>query len=557
MGRPPARPARVRRPVRDEVVGDPPQQADARPTLAAGDVRVPRLDPPVAGREQALRPVRGRDRDRPGRRRDQPAGRLVPAGEDAWRSRSTTPRSSSSACGSSVPAATTTRSSAGARTTTTASPRSSAGSAASRASTRSRPGSSSCRPAWPTDPTTGRDLPPALLGGAESALDLGPDHDPRQALVDWLRRPDNPFFARALVNRYWKHFFGRGLVEPEDDMRVEQPADESRAARRPGRRLRRARLRPEAPGPDDRDQPGLRPVEPARTRGTRRDRQELRPVLAAAASRPRSCSTRSARSPARARRSPACPARFRAAQLPDEGFASPAVPRRLRPPRSARASASASGRPRPTSRRASTCSTRRRSSASSPARGGRAARLGGRPAARRREGRRALPARSVARADRRGTRGLPRPPGPPSRRREAPPGVRRPDLDVDQHQGIPVQSLTWNVRESRTMLDIFGGRYRTCDGAEPAEIPAGRGARPGRADAARPAPAAGASAAARGEPAEGDGRHPGLPRRRAVAHRHVRPQARRAPASSAASSGRSRRACPASSSASCCRARRR
>ena len=36
--------------------------------------------------------------------------------------------------------------------------------------------------------------------------------------------PKNPFFAQALVNRYWKHFFGRGLVEPEDDMRVTNPA---------------------------------------------------------------------------------------------------------------------------------------------------------------------------------------------------------------------------------------------------------------------------------------------------------------------------------------------
>jgi hypothetical protein len=37
-------------------------------------------------------------------------------------------------------------------------------------------------------------------------------------------KPDNSFFARMLVNRYWKHFFGRGLVEPEDDLRVTNPA---------------------------------------------------------------------------------------------------------------------------------------------------------------------------------------------------------------------------------------------------------------------------------------------------------------------------------------------
>jgi hypothetical protein len=35
---------------------------------------------------------------------------------------------------------------------------------------------------------------------------------------------ENPFFAKALVNRYWKHFFSRGLVEPEDDMRETNPA---------------------------------------------------------------------------------------------------------------------------------------------------------------------------------------------------------------------------------------------------------------------------------------------------------------------------------------------
>ena len=35
--------------------------------------------------------------------------------------------------------------------------------------------------------------------------------------------PDNAFFARAVVNRYWAHFFGRGLVDPPDDLRVTNP----------------------------------------------------------------------------------------------------------------------------------------------------------------------------------------------------------------------------------------------------------------------------------------------------------------------------------------------
>ncbi len=71
------------------------------------------------------------------------------------------------------------------------------------------------------NPRTGETLPPAVLGGPPLAID--PDDDPRHTLVDWLESADNPYFAAALVNRYWKHFFGRGIVEPEDDMRVTNP----------------------------------------------------------------------------------------------------------------------------------------------------------------------------------------------------------------------------------------------------------------------------------------------------------------------------------------------
>ncbi|MCF7762673.1 MAG: DUF1549 and DUF1553 domain-containing protein [Verrucomicrobia bacterium] len=63
---------------------------------------------------------------------------------------------------------------------------------------------------------------PAGLGAAP--FQLSPDDDPRGALADWMSDPENPFFAPSLVNRYWKHFFNRGLVEPEDDMRETNPA---------------------------------------------------------------------------------------------------------------------------------------------------------------------------------------------------------------------------------------------------------------------------------------------------------------------------------------------
>jgi hypothetical protein len=64
-------------------------------------------------------------------------------------------------------------------------------------------------------------LKPAGLG--EPPLDIAPDDDPRLALADWMSKKDNPFFSKSLVNRYWKHFFKRGLIEPEDDLRDTNP----------------------------------------------------------------------------------------------------------------------------------------------------------------------------------------------------------------------------------------------------------------------------------------------------------------------------------------------
>ncbi len=55
------------------------------------------------------------------------------------------------------------------------------------------------------------------------AVEFDADVDPRHKLVDWMVDPSNPFFAKAVVNRYWAHFFARGLVDPIDDMRVTNP----------------------------------------------------------------------------------------------------------------------------------------------------------------------------------------------------------------------------------------------------------------------------------------------------------------------------------------------
>ncbi len=72
------------------------------------------------------------------------------------------------------------------------------------------------------NPNTKEVLKPTPLGGEAFAIPA--EEDPRLALADWMRDRENPYFAKMLVNRYWKHFFGRGIVEPEDDMRVTNPA---------------------------------------------------------------------------------------------------------------------------------------------------------------------------------------------------------------------------------------------------------------------------------------------------------------------------------------------
>jgi hypothetical protein len=77
-------------------------------------------------------------------------------------------------------------------------------------------------------PTTGEKNPltdktpePKYLDGP--APKFSAEDDPRHALVDWMAKPDNPFFAKALVNRLWGHFLGRGLFHEVDDQRDTNP----------------------------------------------------------------------------------------------------------------------------------------------------------------------------------------------------------------------------------------------------------------------------------------------------------------------------------------------
>jgi hypothetical protein len=71
-------------------------------------------------------------------------------------------------------------------------------------------------------PKTGEPLAPRPLGAAVMSRDDGTDR--RIELARWLTSVETPQFAHTIVNRIWKHLFGRGLVEPVDDLRPTNPA---------------------------------------------------------------------------------------------------------------------------------------------------------------------------------------------------------------------------------------------------------------------------------------------------------------------------------------------
>jgi len=71
-------------------------------------------------------------------------------------------------------------------------------------------------------PRTGQTVPARALGAPPADFSSTPDR--RAVLAQWMTAPDNPFFAATISNRLWAHYFGRGLVEPIDDLRATNPA---------------------------------------------------------------------------------------------------------------------------------------------------------------------------------------------------------------------------------------------------------------------------------------------------------------------------------------------
>ena len=70
-------------------------------------------------------------------------------------------------------------------------------------------------------PKDGRVMPAKFLFGGEK---LAPrEAELRQSLAEWLTSRDNELFAKAMANRMWSYFFGRGIIEPVDDIRASNP----------------------------------------------------------------------------------------------------------------------------------------------------------------------------------------------------------------------------------------------------------------------------------------------------------------------------------------------
>jgi hypothetical protein len=71
-------------------------------------------------------------------------------------------------------------------------------------------------------PKTGKPLAPTPYDGQPLASDSPEDR--RVYLAEWLASPKNEYFVRSIVNRVWRHYMGRGLIEPVDDLRATNPA---------------------------------------------------------------------------------------------------------------------------------------------------------------------------------------------------------------------------------------------------------------------------------------------------------------------------------------------
>lgn len=83
-------------------------------------------------------------------------------------------------------------------------------------------------------PVGGRVMAPKFLGGDVPDVQ---GKDRRAVMAEWLTSPQNPFFAPSVANRVWSHFFGQGIIEPVDDIRVSNPSSNPELVQELGKKL--------------------------------------------------------------------------------------------------------------------------------------------------------------------------------------------------------------------------------------------------------------------------------------------------------------------------------
>ena len=84
------------------------------------------------------------------------------------------------------------------------------------------------------NPRDGKVMQPKFLGAAVPELE---GRDRRAVLAEWLTSGDNPWFAKNIANRVWEQFFGQGIVDLPDDVRVSNPPSNPQLLDELGRRL--------------------------------------------------------------------------------------------------------------------------------------------------------------------------------------------------------------------------------------------------------------------------------------------------------------------------------
>lgn len=83
-------------------------------------------------------------------------------------------------------------------------------------------------------PVQKKPMPPKFLGGVVADV-AGKDR--REVLANWLASPENPYFAKNLSNIVWAHFFGQGIINDVDDVRISNPASNAELLEELGKRF--------------------------------------------------------------------------------------------------------------------------------------------------------------------------------------------------------------------------------------------------------------------------------------------------------------------------------